>query len=84
MTILTDMLGLKEAVTHPVTLACFAGLLAWGMMSLDSRVSGEPKAASTYIKNILLITSIVLGVTYLFVWVRSSGSVDVILSDPDF
>ena len=78
------MLGLKEAVTHPVTLAFLAGLLAWGMMLLDSRVSGEPKATSTYIKNISLITSLVIGVSYVFIWMRLSPSNDVILSEPDF
>lgn len=81
MTIQT-MMGIKEILVQPITLAALAGLIAWAMMVADSKVSGEPKSVSTYIKNVTLVVSLVLGVVYLVAWLKISP--DVMLGEPDF
>ena len=81
MTIQT-MMGIKEILLHPVTLAAMAGLIAWSMMVADSKLSGEPKNISTYFKNISLVVGLVVGIVYLVSWMKQSS--DVILGEPDF
>ncbi len=76
------MIGIREIILHPITLAVLAGLITWSMMVADSKVSGEPKTVGTYFKNISLVVSLVAGIVYLLVWLKTSP--DVILGDPDF
>ena len=76
------MMGIKDILLHPITLAVLAGLIAWSMMVADSKVSGEPKSVGTYIKNTSLVVSMVLGVVYIVSWMKLSP--DVILGEPDF
>ncbi len=81
MTIPT-MMAIKDIFLHPVTLAALAGLVAWAMMVVDSKASGEPKSIGTYIKIISLVVCLVLGAVYLVSWLKISP--DVILGEPDF
>lgn len=76
------MLGIKEILIHPVTLAAVCGVIAWAMMILDSRAGGKEKTAGTYVKNVSLVFLLVFAVCYLLMWCRQSP--DVILGEPDF